>query len=78
MIAWFGIRGIGSVYYLTFAMQHGLPEELSRPLAQLVLATVAVSAVAHGISVTPLMGLYSRRTRRENGDRATDTGDATN
>jgi NhaP-type Na+/H+ or K+/H+ antiporter len=64
MIAWFGIRGIGSVYYLTFAMQHGLPEELSRPLAQLVLATVAVSAVAHGVSVTPLMALYGRRTQR--------------
>lgn len=64
MIAWFGIRGIGSVYYLTFAMQHGLAEDLSRPLAELVLATVAVSAVAHGISVTPLMALYGRRTKR--------------
>jgi NhaP-type Na+/H+ or K+/H+ antiporter len=64
MIAWFGIRGIGSVYYLTFAMQHGLPEELSRPLAELVLSTVAVSAIAHGISVTPLMALYGRRTKR--------------
>ena len=62
MIAWFGIRGIGSVYYLTYAMQHGLPEELSRVLAQLVLATVAVSAIAHGISVTPLMALYAKRT----------------
>ncbi len=64
LIAWFGIRGIGSVYYLTFAMQHGLPEEFSRSVAALVLVTVAVSAVAHGISVTPLMELYSRRSRR--------------
>ena len=64
MIAWFGIRGIGSVYYLTYAMQHGLPEELSRLLAALVLATVAVSAIAHGVSVTPLMTLYGRRTQR--------------
>jgi NhaP-type Na+/H+ or K+/H+ antiporter len=65
MIAWFGIRGIGSVYYLTYAMQHGLPEEFSRAVAAIVLATVAVSAVAHGISVTPLMDRYSRRSRRE-------------
>jgi NhaP-type Na+/H+ or K+/H+ antiporter len=65
MIAWFGIRGIGSVYYLTYAMQHGLPEQFSRTLAALVLATVAVSAVAHGISVTPLMGRYANRSRRE-------------
>ncbi|HEX8390744.1 MAG TPA: sodium:proton antiporter [Longimicrobium sp.] len=65
LIAWFGIRGIGSVYYLTYAMQHGLPEQFSRSVAALVLATVAVSAVAHGISVTPLMARYSKRSRRE-------------
>lgn len=62
LIAWFGIRGIGSVYYLTYAMQHGLPEALGRTLAALVLAAVAVSAVVHGISVTPLMKRYSRRS----------------
>ncbi|HEX2205060.1 MAG TPA: cation:proton antiporter, partial [Longimicrobium sp.] len=65
LIAWFGIRGIGSVYYLTYAMQHGLPEELSRTLASLVLATVAVSAVVHGVSVTPLMRRYSRSRPEE-------------
>jgi NhaP-type Na+/H+ or K+/H+ antiporter len=63
LIAWFGIRGIGSVYYLTYAMQHGLPEALGRPLAALVLATVAVSVVVHGISVTPLMNRYARSRR---------------
>lgn len=62
LIAWFGIRGIGSVYYLTYAMQHGLPEALGRTLAALVLAAVAVSAVVHGISVTPLMKRYTRRS----------------
>ncbi|HEX5872844.1 MAG TPA: sodium:proton antiporter [Longimicrobium sp.] len=62
LIAWFGIRGIGSVYYLTYAMQHGLPEALGRTLAALVLATVAVSVVVHGISVTPLMKRYARRS----------------
>jgi NhaP-type Na+/H+ or K+/H+ antiporter len=65
MIAWFGIRGIGSVYYLTYAMQHGLPEAQSRPMAALVLTVVAVSVVVHGVSVTPLMRLYSRRTGEE-------------
>jgi NhaP-type Na+/H+ or K+/H+ antiporter len=62
LIAWFGIRGIGSVYYLTYAMQHGLPEALGRTLAALVLAAVAVSVVVHGISVTPLMKRYARRS----------------
>ncbi|HST60345.1 MAG TPA: cation:proton antiporter [Longimicrobium sp.] len=69
LIAWFGIRGIGSVYYLTYAMQHGLPEELARTLAALVLATVAVSAVVHGVSVTPLMQRYARRTPGASGAR---------
>ena len=29
MVGWFGVRGIGSLYYLMYAIQHGLPEELS-------------------------------------------------
>ncbi len=62
LIGWFGIRGIGSVYYLTYAMQHGLPEPLARTLAALVLATVAVSVIVHGSSVTPLMQRYSRKS----------------
>lgn len=65
LIAWFGIRGIGSVYYLTYAMQHGLPEAQSRPMAALVLTVVAVSVVVHGVSVTPLMQLYSRRSGQD-------------
>jgi sodium/hydrogen antiporter len=61
LIGWFGIRGIGSLYYLMFAIQHGLPDELARTLTALTLATVAVSIVVHGVSVTPLMGAYRKR-----------------
>ncbi|HEX2034261.1 MAG TPA: cation:proton antiporter [Chloroflexota bacterium] len=61
LIAWFGIRGVGSVYYLMYAIHHGLPEELARPMIGLTLAAVAVSIVVHGISVTPLMRYYGRR-----------------
>jgi NhaP-type Na+/H+ or K+/H+ antiporter len=60
LIAWFGIRGIGSVYYLAYAVQHGLDPALAERLAALVLTTVAISIVAHGISVTPLMRRYRR------------------
>ncbi|MGH2353626.1 MAG: cation:proton antiporter, partial [Chloroflexota bacterium] len=62
LIAWFGIRGVGAVYYLSYAIQHGLPADLAAQLAALTLTTVAVSVVVHGISVTPLMSYYSRRT----------------
>ena len=64
LIAWFGIRGIGSLYYLTYAIEHGVAEPLAGELAALTLAVVASSIVVHGISVTPLMGRYGRRAER--------------
>ena len=64
LIGWFGIRGIGSVYYLMFAINHGLPETLGVQLVALTLATVTASIVLHGISVTPLMESYARRKAR--------------
>ncbi|HEY4069728.1 MAG TPA: cation:proton antiporter [Burkholderiaceae bacterium] len=63
LIAWFGIRGIGSVFYLTYATSHGVEAELARTLTALVLSAVVASIVLHGISVTPLMLRYQRRTR---------------
>jgi NhaP-type Na+/H+ or K+/H+ antiporter len=57
-IAWFGIRGVGSIYYLMFAIQHDLPEHYGRLLTGITLAVVATSVVVHGISVTPLMRRY--------------------
>jgi NhaP-type Na+/H+ or K+/H+ antiporter len=63
-MAWFGIRGVRSIYYLMYAIEHGLPEELARRLTALTLTVVAVSVVVHGTSVTPLMKWYSRRAER--------------
>ncbi|MEB2488067.1 cation:proton antiporter [Burkholderia multivorans] len=63
LMAWFGIRGIGSFYYLLFALEHG-PTDTVRPLSAPVLAVVSASVVAHGISATPLMNWYHRRQRR--------------
>jgi NhaP-type Na+/H+ or K+/H+ antiporter len=60
LIGWFGIRGIGSLFYLAYAMNHGLAPEMAATMAALVLSTVVVSIVVHGISVTPLMSLYER------------------
>ncbi|CDH44410.1 cation:proton antiporter [Candidatus Contendibacter odensensis] len=61
LISWFGIRGIGSIYYLMYAINQGLPRPLAEKIIALTLTTVAVSIVLHGISVTPLMNLYARR-----------------
>ena len=67
LISWFGIRGIGSVYYLTYAINHGLPEPLAREITGLVFATIAASVFFHGISVTPLMARYQERHVRGSG-----------
>ena len=61
LIAWFGVRGVGSIYYLAFALTHGVPSATGRVLADLTLVVVASSIVLHGVSVTPLMRRYSRR-----------------
>lgn len=55
MVGWFGVRGIGSLYYLMFAIQHGLPEPLALELIELTLITVTLSIFVHGISVKPVM-----------------------
>jgi sodium/hydrogen antiporter len=63
-IAWFGIRGIGSVYYLMFATEQGLPEHAASTLVDVTVITIAVSVVLHGTSVTPLMAWYDRLSSR--------------
>lgn len=55
LTGWFGVRGIGSLYYLMYAIQHGLPEEISLDLIHLTLIVITLSIFAHGISVKPLM-----------------------
>jgi len=60
LMAWFGIRGIGSLYYLMYAINHGLSPELASRLTVLTLSVVVASIVLHGVSVTPLMASYER------------------
>ena len=61
MTAWFGVRGIGSLYYLMYAIQHKLPEPLALQLVQLTLIVVTLSILLHGFSAKPLLGLFRRR-----------------
>ena len=61
IIGWFGVRGIGSVYYLMYAINNGLPGTLTHDLTQITTVVVALSILVHGISVKPLMDKYWRR-----------------
>ena len=67
LMGWFGIRGIGSVYYLAYAIHHGVAGAEAQQLVSAVLTLVAASVVLHGLSVTPLMDHYDRRQRRSRG-----------
>ena len=63
--AWFGIRGVGSVYYLAHASAHGAAGREVDATAGVVLVTIAMSVLLHGASAAPLMRLYrSTRKRR--------------
>jgi NhaP-type Na+/H+ or K+/H+ antiporter len=61
LIAWFGIRGIGSIYYLSYAIAQGVNESDARVLMGVTLGVVAASILVHGLSVTPLIRHYGVR-----------------
>ena len=65
LVAWFGIRGIGSIYYLMYAISHGLDEANAARLLSITIAVVVASVVIHGLSVTPLMKQYEGRKARK-------------
>lgn len=62
-IAWLGIRGIGSMYYLAYAVTHGLDQGVAKIIADITIGAVMLSILVHGISVTPLMNVYERRLK---------------
>ena len=61
IVAWFGIRGVGSLFYLALVIDSGLPATLATDLVNATLPAIALSILLHGVSATPLMTLYRRR-----------------
>ena len=52
-IAWFGIRGIGSIYYLGFAFAALTPAD-ARPLFSVVAVAILASVLLHGLTSSSL------------------------
>ncbi|MCC5618030.1 sodium:proton antiporter [Nostoc sp. CHAB 5836] len=65
LFGWFGIRGVGSLYYLAYAFGHGLKGEVGEQIAWITYTTIVVSVIVHGISATPLMKWYQRNLAKE-------------
>ena len=74
LMGWFGIRGIGSLYYLLYAISHDIEKALAQRLLSITLAVVVASVIAHGISVTPLMTRYEARKQRSRSPKAGSEG----
>jgi sodium/hydrogen antiporter len=76
VVSFFGIRGLGSFYYLAYALGHG---EFENPelLWSAVSLVVLISIVLHGVTVTPVMRYLDRRAgRTPPGEGAADKDDA--
>ena len=55
LMGWFGIRGIGSLYYLSYALKHGLTPAAASDLIGLTISVVALSIFVHGMTARPLL-----------------------
>lgn len=64
MLAFFGIRGVGSFYYMAYALNHIELQQASR-LWAIVGAVCLLSILLHGLTVTPLMRSLDRSSGRD-------------
>ncbi|CAI8925049.1 cation:proton antiporter [Pseudomonas sp. IT-P176] len=60
LVGWFGIRGIGSLFYLFYALNHGLDAQVAAVSTHFTLSVVALSILLHGLSTQPLLVGYER------------------
>jgi sodium/hydrogen antiporter len=60
LMGWFGIRGLGSIYYLAYALGEGVAGETAEQIAWITYTVVVLSVIVHGISAYPLMAWYEK------------------
>lgn len=63
-LAFFGIRGVGSFYYLAYALNHADFAQAER-LWAIVGLVALLSILLHGLTVTPVMRLIDRQQGRD-------------
>jgi sodium/hydrogen antiporter len=64
ILAFFGIRGVGSIYYLAFGLNHIHTADAER-LWGVVGLVILFSVVLHGLTVTPIMRSLDRQQGRD-------------
>ena len=58
LIGFFGIRGIGSVYYLSYAIDHKFVSEDAQLVADVTFAVIAWSLLIHTNAASVIMAFY--------------------
>jgi NhaP-type Na+/H+ or K+/H+ antiporter len=64
-LAFFGIRGVGSVYYLAYGLNHMEQVDEVERLWAFIGLVVLMSILMHGLTVTPVMRLLDRSHGRD-------------
>ena len=60
VVAFFGVRGVGTFYYLAYVTGEAAGLEDLRPLWSTVAFAVLLSVVVHGVLATPVMARLDR------------------
>ena len=66
LLAFLGIRGVGSIYYLAYGINHGDFGDSERIWA-VVGFIILVSIIVHGVTATPLLARLARRRASQTG-----------
>jgi NhaP-type Na+/H+ or K+/H+ antiporter len=64
LMGWFGIRGIGSLYYICYAINHGVSEDAATEVIKLTISVIALSVLIHGVSAKPILARYERKLKQ--------------
>ncbi|MEK0157399.1 cation:proton antiporter [Arthrobacter oryzae] len=75
-ISFFGIRGIGSLYYLAYALGKGQFTDQAEQLWAIVGLVVAASVVLHGATTAPVMNRLDRLRQRKAAEKFGDEDEA--
>lgn len=59
LMGWFGIRGIGTLYYLTYVLSHR-PGSAAEQLIPIAITTIALSVLLHGVTAQPVLHRYEK------------------
>lgn len=70
VLSFYGIRGIGSLYYLGYAM-HQTDFSQAKELWAVVILILVISVIVHGLSAKPAMETLDRHTKRKNATKRT-------